>query len=434
MNSVNRMAGVFQDRYIDLVFEIFINSCLEGDKGTTYGEYHDFTRAFKRKLILVVVANIQMRTLKTEVEKGSMKKSGNSKIKNLTNCHKNGTTDNLGKVINKETSNLTNFKYEKQNNSDSDSDINSLFVFCFNITTNIIEDNYNKSFNNSKEHEKDNNNKSWIIDNFKLEMKMCNNKDGNVKLFNKTINKSTLPLQIHAPSFSGYKYYIMIIAFIDDYKFIEFHQRMKNTCNYNIKEVKSDNDIPFNYSTPDNPVYKMVLPKRINQTLDNSTKCVCTLYNLKFHIRYSSDSPGYHARDITSKSIINYPQDAFNSMNEKKHQNSNIENIYLKLPSNKKKNAKILHENNENYCKKIGRQSFFAILKELNCIAYKSILKGENLCSKILIGNNKKKNLKLQKIWIGLLQQALHGLKTRWKTPCEPQKPNTQDFNRTVQN
>jgi hypothetical protein len=160
------------------------------------------------------------------------------------------------------------------------------------------------------------------------------------KPFNKTINKSSSPLQVvhsdivgplkPSPSFSGYKYYI---TFIDDFsrkcwvyllkhkseavqKFIEFHKLMKNTCNYNVKEVRSDNGLEynnsnfinylknngiiFNHSTPGNP-QQNGRAERINQTLDNcaktllsaaklspilwdeAIKCACILYNLNPH-------------------------------------------------------------------------------------------------------------------------------------------------------
>jgi len=66
-------------------------------------------------------------------------------------------------------------------------------------------------------------------------------------------------------------------------KFIEFHILMKNTWNYNIKEVRSDNgleynnsnfinylrnnEITFNHSTPDDQ-QQNGRSERINQTLD----------------------------------------------------------------------------------------------------------------------------------------------------------------------
>ena len=70
--------------------------------------------------------------------------------------------------------------------------------------------------------------------------------------------------------------------------FIEFHKLKKNTCNYNIKEVRSDNGLEYNNSNFINYLKKimelyliiqhqvipnkMVALKELNQTLDNCAK------------------------------------------------------------------------------------------------------------------------------------------------------------------
>jgi len=110
------------------------------------------------------------------------------------------------------------------------------------------------------------------------------------------------------PLSSEYKYYI---TFIHNYsrkcyvyllkhkyeavhKLIEFHKLIKNTYNYNIKEVKSNNGlgynnsnfinyfkingIRFNHFTPGNP-QQNGLSERINQILNNYEKALyCTIY------------------------------------------------------------------------------------------------------------------------------------------------------------
>ena len=158
------------------------------------------------------------------------------------------------------------------------------------------------------------------------------------KTFYTSVNKSTHPLKlIHSDvvgkfitSYKGFNYYV---TFLDDFSrkcwiyllknksdvcnaFIHFNKLMKNTTNYNIVTLKTDNGreydnanlikyladngIEFIHSLPNYP-QQNGRAKRINQTLDNFVKtllssaklpinfwdsailCDCRLYNLNPH-------------------------------------------------------------------------------------------------------------------------------------------------------
>ena len=158
------------------------------------------------------------------------------------------------------------------------------------------------------------------------------------KPFYTSINKSTHPFQlIHSDvvgkfitSYNGFNYYV---TFLDDFSrkcwiyllknksdvcnaFIHFHKLMKNTTNYNIVTLKTDNGREYDIANlikylSDNGIeFIHFLPncpqqndhaERINQTLDNCVKtllssaklpinfldsailCTCRLYNLNPH-------------------------------------------------------------------------------------------------------------------------------------------------------
>ena len=153
-------------------------------------------------------------------------------------------------------------------------------------------------------------------------------------------------------------------------KFIEFHKLMKNTCNYYIKEVRSDNGLEYNnsnfinylknngisfyHSTPGNP-QQNGRAERINQTLDNCAKtllraaklspilwdevikCACTLYNLNPHqgINFKIPNEVFFNKkiDISKLKVFGCKVYFLNRYRQGKFENNTKPGIFLRYSS-----------------------------------------------------------------------------------------------------